>query len=237
MPACCATRCVPLSAAAAWGEMLRVGLTGGVASGKSRLAALLADAGAAVRDADQVVAELYRPGGAGTTAVMAEFGSGMLAADGGVDRARLGARVLNDPAARRRLEQLVHPLVQREVEVWLEGLAASPAPPAVAVVEAALLVETGSWRGYHRLVVVEAPLPQRRQRALAAGWRAEVFDAVVAAQATDEARRAVAHYVVVNDGSVNLLRDKANRLWAALGADAERLHTGVGLPAGVTVLA
>jgi len=216
--------------------MLRVGLTGGVASGKSRLAALLAEAGAAVRDADQVVAALYHPGGAGTAAVVAEFGSGILAADGRVDRARLAARVLADPAARRRLEQLVHPLVQEEVAVWFEGLAASPAPPVVAVVEAALLVETGSWRVYHRLVVVEAPLPQRRQRALAAGWRGETFDAVVAAQATDEARRAVAHYLVVNDGSEEVLRDKARRLWCALLADAERLHAGTPLPGELTVV-
>ncbi len=216
--------------------MLRVGLTGGVASGKSRLAALLAQAGAAVRDADRVVANLYQAGGAATAAVLAEFGPGVLATDGSVDRARLAARVLADPAARRRLEQLVHPLVQREVAAWFEGLAASPAPPAVAVVEAALLVETGSWRVYHRLVVVEAPLPQRRQRALAAGWCEETFDAVVAAQATDEARRAVAHYLVVNDGSEEVLRDKARRLWCALLADAKRLHAGTPLPGELTVV-
>ncbi len=216
--------------------MLRVGLTGGVASGKSRLAAFLAEAGAAVRDADLVVASLYQPYGAGTALVVGEFGTGVLAADGSVDRPRLAARVLSDPTARQRLELLVHPLVQWEIEVWLEGLAAAPTPPAVAVVEAALLVETGAWRGYHRLVVVEAPLPLRRWRAVAAGWREAAFAAVVAAQAADETRRAVAHYLVINDGSEDLLRDKAGRLWAALCADAEHLGAGKPLPGAVMVL-
>ncbi len=217
--------------------MLRVGLTGGVASGKSRLAVLLAEAGAAVRDADDVVATLYQTGGAGTAVVAEEFGTEVLAADGGVDRARLATRVLADPAARRRLEQIVHPLVQRVLAAWLEELATAPQAPQVAVVEAALLVETGSWRWYDRLVLVEAPLSLRRQRALAAGWREESFTAVVSAQAGDETRRAVADYVVVNDGSEDLLRDKASRLWAALQADGERLRAGEPLPGGVTVLA
>lgn len=217
--------------------MLRVGVTGGVATGKSRLCALLAEAGAAVRDADEIVAALYAPGGAGTVAVAQAFGLEMLTADGAVNRARLAATVYPDREARRRLEQLVHPLVQQAIFAWFEELAVAPAAPAVAVVEAALLVETGSFRSYDRLVVVEAALRLRRQRALAAGWLEEAFTAVVAAQATDEARRAVAHYVVINDGGEQLLRGKAGRLWAALLADSERLGTGESLPQGVTILA
>lgn len=217
--------------------MLRVGLTGGVASGKSRLCALLAEAGAAVRDADEIVAALYARGGAGTAAVVGEFGPEMLAADGAVDRARLAATVYADSKARRRLERLVHPLVQHAVVAWFEELAATSAAPMVAVVEAALLVETGSFRFYDRLVVVEAPLALRQKRALAAGWLEKAFTAVVAAQASDEARRAVANYVVVNDGDDALLRARAGRLWAALRADSERLRAGESLPQGVTVLA
>lgn len=216
--------------------MLRVGLTGGVASGKSRLAALLAELGAAVRDADDVVAALYRPHSAGSLAVAGEFGHGVLASDGSVDRTRLAARVLGDPPARRRLEKLVHPLVQQALAAWLAELAKSPVAPAVAVVEAALLVETGSWRWYDRLVVVEAPVAMRRQRALAAGWGEQAFTSVVAAQATDAARRAVASYVLVNDGGGAELEERASRLWQALLQDAERRLAGLPLAAGVTVL-
>jgi dephospho-CoA kinase len=203
--------------------MLRVGLTGGLASGKSTLAALLAGHGAAVRDADELVAALYGRDAAGTRLVRELFGAEMVDATGAVERGRLGALVLRDPARRRRLEEAIHPLVRAEIARWFEHLEHRDAPPEVAVLEAALLVETGSWRDYHRLVVVTAPVEVRRARALAAGWPADAIERVFEAQASDAEREAVADYLVVNGGDSENLVAAADRLWAALGRDAALL--------------
>jgi dephospho-CoA kinase len=142
-----------------------VGLTGGLASGKSTVARILADRGVAVLDADRIVHDLYQPGEAGTIVVAELFGLEMIAADRSVDRARLGQTVLGDATARRRLEAAVHPLVRARVAEWL---AARPSD-SIAVVEAALLVETGSWRDYDFLVVAMCSAEQQLERALARG--------------------------------------------------------------------
>jgi dephospho-CoA kinase len=203
--------------------VLRVGLTGGLASGKSTLAALLAGHGAAVRDADELVAGLYGPGGAGARIVAELFGSEMLDAGGAVERRRLGALVLRDRARRQRLETAIHPVVRAEIARWFEDLEGWDPPPDVAVLEAALLVETGSWRDYHRLVVVTAPVEVRRARALTAGWPADAIDLVLGAQASDAEREAVADYLIVNGGDSEDLVAAADRLWAALSRDATLL--------------
>lgn len=216
----------PRGVMAAESCVLRVGLTGGVASGKSALARLLAARGAAVRDADEVVASLYAAGAPGALAVADLFGADLLAADGSVDRGRLGALVLADSGRRRHLEEAVHPFVRGEIARWF---AARP-PATVAVLEAALLVETGSFRDYHRLIVVTAPLELRRRRALASGWPSEQFERTLAAQADDAARVAVADYVVVNDLDEDALEGKAGRLWTWLVGDARALGDGRPLP-------
>jgi dephospho-CoA kinase len=200
--------------------VLTVGLTGGVGSGKSTVASLLGARGAAVLDADRLVAGLYGPGLDCTRAIAARFGPRVLAADGSVDRRALGALVLADEQARGWLEGLVHPAVRQEVARWLEGLTTSASPPAIAVVEAALLVETGVWREYDRLVVVAAPLSVRRARALAGGWTPERFDRTVAAQTTDAARERVAHNVILNDGDPASLARAVDALWEDLTAAA-----------------
>jgi dephospho-CoA kinase len=210
--------------------MLRVGLTGGVASGKSTVARLLAEHGAAVRDADAVVRRLYLPGGRGASAAAELFGERVLTAAGGVDHAALAAVALADPDARRRLEEAIHPLVRADLGAWLAGLAVLDPPPAVAIVEAALLVETGSYRTYDRLVTVSAAAPLRRARALAGGWGAATFDRVVAAQVDDAAREAVADYVVRNEAGVVELRAAVGELWIALRADAFLSAAGETLP-------
>jgi len=206
--------------------MLTVGLTGGVASGKSTVARLLAGHGAAVRDADRVVDELYLPGAAGTAAVAGLFGASVLAADGGVDRAALAGCLLADPTRRIALEGAVHPLVRAELARWADALAESRPEPTVAVVEAALLVETGAWRAYDRLVVVTAAAELRRARALAAGWPADRLDLVLAAQLDEAARTAVSDYVLVNDGDRAVLAAQVDGLWARLLADAAALARG-----------
>ncbi len=206
--------------------MLRVGLTGGVASGKSTLAGLLGGLGAAVCDADVMVGELYQPGRPGALVVQELFGPGALAGDLSVDRSALARLVLTDPAARRRLEEAVHPLVRKAVEGWFSALAHASALPGVAVVEAALLVETGAYRDQDRLVVVRAPYEVRRARALSAGWTANRFAQVVAAQLDDAAREAVADYVVRNEGGLDALGRAARELWPMLQEDARLLAAG-----------
>jgi dephospho-CoA kinase len=203
--------------------VLRVGLTGGVASGKSTVAALLAGHGAARLDADAVVADLYRSGQPCTLAIAARFGAGVLDPEGAVDRRALGAIVLAEGPARAWLEALVHPAVRREAAKWLQDLETSTHPPAVAVVEAALLVETGAWRDYDRLVVVTAPLSRRRARALAAGWSPEQLERTVDAQISDIERQRVASDVIENDGDLPALACTVDALWQQLRAAASAL--------------
>jgi dephospho-CoA kinase len=208
---------------------LTVGLTGGVGSGKSTVARLLAVRGAACCDADELVAEMYA-GGPAVDAVRALFGASVIAADGSVDRRALGEVVLADTSARRRLEAAIHPLVRAEIRAWRDGMARAAQSPDVAVVEAALLVESGTWSDYDRLVVVAAPLPLRRERALAGGWRRETFDRVADAQADDKARAAVADYLVDNVGDQAELERAVAGLWQHLVGDAIARREGRVLP-------
>ena len=210
--------------------MLRVGLTGGVASGKSTLARALAGLGAAVCDADELVAELYLPGGSGVRAVRELFGPAVIAGDGGVDRGALAGIVLADPVAMRRLEAAIHPQVHARAAGWLEGVRRGEPAREVAVVEAALLVETGTFREYDRLVVVTAPTSLRRARALAAGWDADRLEAVIVAQLEDAERTAAADYVVRNERGPGELEGAAATLWVLLAEDAARLAEGLPLP-------
>ncbi len=136
--------------------MRTVGITGGIASGKSLVATLLATRwGVPVLDADRVAREVVAPGSPGFAAVVAAFGPEVTAPDGTLDRALLGALVSRDPAARRRLEAITHPLIWARVETWLDDRAAEGHP--VAAVEAALIVETGQKGRFDVLVVVTAP--------------------------------------------------------------------------------
>lgn len=191
-----------------------VGLTGGLASGKSTVAALLAGLGAEIFDADAAVRELYRPGGAGARDVAFLFGGVVLDADGGVDRVRLAERVLSDPEARRRLEGAIHPLVRTLVEAWVAGLE----PHAVAVVEAALLVETGSWRRYDLLAVVFCTAEQQLERALARGVPAERARALLEAQRPPDELRALADVVIDNSGPPEALEAEVRQAWREITA-------------------
>jgi len=209
--------------------VLKVGLTGGVASGKSTVAGLLAAHGAAVRDADAVVAELYRPGAPGAVAVRELFGPAVLAPGRGVDRRLLAGVVLTDAGARERLEAAVHPLVRAQLRVWLGETARRASTPRVAVVEAALLVETGFYREFDRLVVVVAPDARRRTWARAEGWSAEKVERVMAAQTADSVREVAADYVLRNDAGLADLALGVDRLWALLLEDASALDAGAAL--------
>jgi dephospho-CoA kinase len=189
-----------------------VGLTGGMASGKSSVARILETLGAEIFDCDAYVHELYRPGGAGAMDVDYLFGETVLSPDGGVDRTRLAGLVLADPAARSRLEGAIHPLVRSGVEAWLGTLG----PQAVAVVEAALLVETGSWRAYDLLAVVWCEADQQLERAVARGVPVDRARGLLAAQMPMTDKRELAQVVIDNSGTRKELESEVQRAWGEI---------------------
>lgn len=202
--------------------ILKVGLTGGLASGKSSVAARLRQAGIPVLDADEVVHALYRPGAAGTRAVARAFGPEMVDASGAIDRRALARRVFSDPGALARLDALVHPLVFEAEAAWLAEREKEGAP--VGVVEATLIVETGGRARYDVLVAVSAPEEVRAARALERlpGSTPEEVRRRIAAQTTDAERERVADVVIRNDGDRAGLAAQADALAKRLRAEAPR---------------
>jgi dephospho-CoA kinase len=189
--------------------VLRIGLTGGIGSGKSTVSALLADRGAVVIDSDRIAREVVQPGTPGLGAVVDAFGDGVLARDGSLDRSALAAIVFADLEARRRLDGIVHPLVRaRAVE-----LAAVAPSDAVVVHDVPLLVETGQAGSYDVVLVVEADLETRVERLIRRGLGEADARARIAAQATDEQRRAAADVVLDNSGTPERLAEQVDRFW------------------------
>ena len=189
--------------------MLRIGLTGGIGSGKSTVSRLLGEHGAVIVDADAIAREVVAPGTQGLAAIVEAFGAAVLAADGSLDRPRLAAVVFADPEARGTLDGIVHPLVRaraRELE------AAAP-PGAVVVHDVPLLAETGQGSAYDVVVVVEADPDMRVARLVERGLTAEDARARIAVQATDEERRAIADVVLDNSGTPEELAQQVERFW------------------------
>ncbi|MGH3717532.1 MAG: dephospho-CoA kinase [Pseudonocardiaceae bacterium] len=190
--------------------MLRVGLTGGIGSGKSMVAARLAQRGAWIIDSDRIAREVTEPGTAGLRAVADEFGHGILAGDGALNRSALAARVFNDADARGQLNAIVHPLVEaRSAE-----LVALAPPDAVVVQDVPLLVEAGLVAGFPLVVVVHTDAEARLRRLVE--WRGMAGSdaaARIAAQATDEQRRAAADVWLDNNGCREGTLDAVDRLW------------------------
>jgi dephospho-CoA kinase len=178
--------------------VLRIGLTGGIGSGKSTVAALLAERGALVIDADRIAREVVEPGTPGLAAVVAEFGEQVL------------ALVFSDPTARARLDAVVHPLIRERAA---EALSAAP-PGAVVVQDIPLLVETGQAGSYDLVLVVATDVEERVRRLVGRGLTAEDARARIASQASDEERAAVADVVIDNDAGRAELAAAVDRFWA-----------------------
>jgi len=191
-----------------------VGLTGGIGSGKSTVAAILAELGAHVIDADKIGHEVYRPGTEGFRAVVEAFGAGVVGADGTIDRRALGAIVFADDAARMRLNALVHPLIGREIARRIDAARAEERP---IVIEAALLLEAG-WRPLIDMVwLVSVPRETAIARLMAARGLTRVeVERRLDAQMTDAARRPLADVVIENDGSPEALRTQVESAWRTL---------------------
>lgn len=191
--------------------MLRIGLTGGIGSGKSTVSVLLQARGAAIVDTDAIARSLTVAGGPAMQALVQAFGPDMADATGALDRVRMRERVFADAAAKRVLESILHPLIGAECERQA-GLAEAPA----VVFDVPLLVESGRWRRLvDKVLVVDASTQTQRERVTArSGWSDDAIRAVIAQQATRDARRAAADAVLFNDGiTVQELAGQVQSLW------------------------
>ncbi len=189
--------------------MRRVGLTGGIGSGKSTVAQMFADLGAWVVDADAIAREVVAPGSEGLAELVERFGSQILTDNGDLDRAAVAAVVFSDPSARERLNAIVHPLIARRTT---ELIAAIP-QDAVLVHDVPLLVELGMQATYDLVVVVDAPDDVRIQRLVQRGLDEDDARARIAAQASRDERLAVADVIIENTGDLDDLRTQVKAAW------------------------
>lgn len=194
-------------------ETFTLGLTGGIGAGKSTVARLLADRGAVVLDADEAARAAVAPGTSGLAAVVDEFGPGVLAADGSLDRAALAAVVFADPARRAALNAIVHPRVRD----WMAERAARAPVGSVVVQDVPLLVEAGLGKLFGFVVVVDAADEVRVARLVRdRGMTPDEVAARIAAQAPRAQRLAAADVVIVNDGGPDELAAQVTALWETI---------------------
>jgi dephospho-CoA kinase len=191
--------------------LLRIGLTGGLASGKSTVALFLAERGAHVFDADVIVSDLYAPGGPGEAAARELFGTDVVGPDGRIDRTRIAAVVFADPSKRHALEARIHPMVGAEIERRFAR--AQQAGARVAVAEASQLLEAATEGRYDRVVVVVAPEDERIRRWTGKGGDPDDARRRMSAQISPDEARARADDVIVNDGSLADLARKVEALY------------------------
>ena len=200
-----------------------VALTGGIASGKSTIARRLAEHGAVIVDADQIVRDVQQPGSPVLTAIADEFGDDVIRADGALDRAALGARVFGDDAAVRRLNAIVHPAVRAEsARRFAEALRRDPG--AVVVYDVPLLVEARADDPWELIVVAHAPAEVRSERLVELRGMTEADAAArIASQVSDDARLAIADAVIDTAGTLDDTLRQVDRLWETL---PQRLRDG-----------
>ena len=197
---------------------MRVGLTGGIGSGKSTVAGFLREAGAAVVDTDAISRGLTLAGGAAMPAIAQAFGADFVTADGALDRERMRALAFSDASAKRRLESILHPLITTEALAQADTAKAAP----LMVFDVPLLVESGRWRPrLARVLVIDCSAETQIARVLQRpGWTRERVDGALAAQASRQARRAAADAVLLNDGiALVTLRNEVLSLAARWGCE------------------
>lgn len=193
--------------------MLLVGLTGGIGSGKTTVARMLASRGAVVLDSDRLARQAVEPGTPGFDAVVARFGDDVLGDDGSLDRAELASVVFADAAARDDLEAIVHPEVRRRIA---ETVTAHAETDDVVVVDSPLLIETSAHEGFPVVVVVTAPEDVRLERLTAAGMSHDDARARMSAQMPLEEKIGLADVVLDNGGTEQELGAQVERLWSDL---------------------
>jgi dephospho-CoA kinase len=191
----------------------RVGLTGGIGSGKSTVCRILHDLGACIVDTDAIAHRLTAPGGRAIPALVAHFGAEVIADNGAMDRARMRERVFADPAQRRALEAILHPMIGEDTRA---EAAAAPGG-AIVVFDVPLLVESGRWRAQvDRIAVVDCPVETQITRVMQRnGWTADAVRRIIDQQASRAQRLAVADDVIVNDGlEMAELATEVHRIWS-----------------------
>jgi dephospho-CoA kinase len=189
-----------------------IGLTGGIGSGKSTVAGLLAAKGAVVVDADAIARQVVEPGSPVLDRLAERFGADIVGPDGRLDRARLAERAFLDEGTRRDLDAITHPAIGEE---FLRQVAAAP-EGAVVVHDVPLIVESKNPAQYRGVIVVEAPRALRLARLEARGIAAVDAERRMAQQATDEQRRAIATWVLDNSGDLDALRSQVDAIWPEL---------------------
>jgi dephospho-CoA kinase len=198
--------------------ILRTGLTGGIASGKSTIARIFASLGCTVVDADQIVARLYRPGEAGHDALVRTYGSGILLPDGTIDRRKLADIAFVSDEAAKALNALIHPLVITEQARMMED-AARENGDRIVMVEATLLIESGGKDRFDRIVIVDVDPETQLARAVARGMSRDDAARRIAHQLPREERLRYADYVIDNSGDPKAAEADTRRVFSALSSD------------------
>jgi len=211
--------------------ILKVGLTGGIASGKSTIVRMLAALGCITVDADAIVARLYRPGESGHEAIVRTYGTGVLQTDGEIDRKRLADIAFSTPEEARKLNALIHPLVIAE-QARLFREAEERGEDAIYIVEATLLLESGGRQRFDRIVVVDVDPDVQMARAIGRGVAAEEAKRRIANQMPREERLRHADYVIDNNGDEGAALAEATRVYGLLRADLEAKKKSPGLAPG-----
>jgi dephospho-CoA kinase len=207
-------------------SLLRVGLTGGIASGKTTVGNRLAELGAFIIDADGLSHLLMEPGRAAYEAVISAFGQSILSSDDRISRPELGRIVFGDPSARRRLQEIVHPLVMAESERLIQDYAAS-GNGRVVIFDAALLVESGLYREFHKLIVTSCSRNTQIRRILARdGLTTDEAEARIDAQQPLATKLAVADYVIDTEGTVRETLRQVEATFASLLQDHSERFAG-----------
>lgn len=206
--------------------ILTVGLTGGIATGKSTVARTLAGLGCVAIDADAVVARLYRPGEAGHEALVRKYGREICRPDGEIDRPKLADLAFASSETAKELNALIHPLVLEEEQRVIAAEAARfPDRDRIVVIEATLLLESGGKQRYDKIVVVDSDPKLQIERGVVRGMQRSDVERRIAQQMPRADRVAMADYVILNDGDVRSLEVETHRVYARLRDDLERKKT------------
>jgi dephospho-CoA kinase len=196
--------------------MLRVGLTGGIGSGKTFVGRALEDLGGHLIQADELGHQVLQPGGEAYAPVLAEFGASILAGGGEIDRRALAALVFESPERLQRLNALIHPAVMRLEEERIAALARTD-PDSIAIVEAAILIETGSYKRFDKLIVVICQPEQQIERAVKrGGMTREEAESRIRRQLSNEEKMSVADYVIDTSGSKERTLEEAKSVFESL---------------------
>ncbi|HQR38569.1 MAG TPA: dephospho-CoA kinase [Blastocatellia bacterium] len=203
--------------------MLKVGLTGSIAVGKTTVMRRFAELGAVCFDADTIARSVVEPGTPALAAIVAEFGSGVLAPDGSLDREALGRMVFGDSERRARLESLLHPPIIAEQDRLIAEVAARD-PDAIVIVDAALMVESGGYKRFDGLIVVHCDPELQRQRLMRRGKLSrEAADTRIAAQMPQEEKLKHATWTIDTSGTLDDTRRRTDLVWQKLVAARDAL--------------